>query len=172
MRAVRRGVGWSGMGLLAVLLTGCGFQLRGQAQLPPELRVTYVQSQQGVGMPPGVLSRRLQSLLARNGVTVTRDPAQATATITILNEGSGRRTVAADRFDIKRAYFLVYYAAYRVTLANGKTLITDEGLSANRSLLFDENRVLGFEAAQESLVDSMADDLAWQIIRRLQAIKS
>jgi LPS-assembly lipoprotein len=31
--------------------------------------------------------------------------------------------------------------------------------------------VLGFEAAQESLADSMADDLAWQIIRRLQALK-
>ena len=172
MRAVRRGVGWSGMGLLAVLLTGCGFQLRGQAPLPPELRVTYVQSQQAVGVPPGVLSRRLQALLASNGVTVTRDPAQATATITILNEGSGRRTVAADRFDIKRKYFLVYDATYQVTLANGKTLVATESLSANRSLLFDENRVLGFEAAQESLVDSMADDLAWQIIRRLQAVKS
>ncbi len=163
----------SGVGLLLVLLlAGCGFQLRGQAQLPPELAVTYVQSQQAIGMPPGILSRKLPLLLASNGVTVTRDPAQATATITILREGSGRRAVAADRFDIKRVYWLVYSVAYQVTLANGKTLIAEEGLSANRALLFDENRVLGFEAAQESLVDSMADDLAWQIIRRLQAIKS
>ncbi|MFZ1639990.1 MAG: LPS assembly lipoprotein LptE [Candidatus Contendobacter sp.] len=163
----------SGVGLLLVLLlAGCGFQLRGQAQLPPELAVIYVQSQQAIGMPPGILSRKLPLLLASNGVTVTRDPAQATATITILREGSGRRAVAADRFDIKRVYWLVYSVAYQVTLANGKTLIAEEGLSANRALLFDENRVLGFEAAQESLVDSMADDLAWQIIRRLQAIKS
>jgi LPS-assembly lipoprotein len=162
----------SGIVLTALLLTGCGFQLRGQAQLPPELAVTYVQSQQAIGAPPGTLSRRLQLLLAGNGVTVTRDPAQATATVTILSEGSGRRAVAADRFDIKRVYFLAYYATYQVTLANGKTLIPAEGLSANRALLFDENRVLGFEAAQESLVDSMADELAWQIIRRLQAVKS
>ena len=167
-----RWIVWSGIGLWVLLLAGCGFQLRGQAQLPPELRVTYVQSQHATFTPPGALGRKLSLLLASNGVTVTRDPTQATATITILNEVSGRRTVAADRFDIKREYFLVYYAAYRVTLANGKTLITDEGLSANRSLLFDENRVLGFEVAQESLVDSMADDLAWQIIRRLQAVKS
>ncbi len=172
MNVVRRGIGWSGMGLLALLSAGCGFQLRGQAQLPPELRVTYVQSQQAVGVPPGILSRRLQSLLASNGVTVTRDPAQATATITILNENSGRRTMAADRFDIKREYWVAYSAAYQVTLANGKTLIPLEGLNANRALLFDENRVLGFEAAQESLVDNMADELAWQIIRRLQAVKS
>jgi LPS-assembly lipoprotein len=155
--------------LLALLaLASCGFQLRGQADLPPELRVTYVQSAPGI-TPPGSVSRKLPVLLAGNGVTVTRDPAQATATITILREGSGRRTVAADRFDIKRQYFLAYDVAYRVTLANGQTLIPDEGLSASRTLLFDENRVLGFESAQESLVDNMADDLAWQIIRRLQA---
>ena len=69
-------------------------------------------------------------------------------------------------------YFLAYDAAYQVTLANGKTLIPLEGLSVNRTLLFDENQVLGFEAAQEILVDSMAEDLAWQIVRRLQAIGS
>ena len=30
----------------------------------------------------------------------------------------------------------------------------------------------GAEAAQESLTDSMAEDMAWQILRRLQAVKS
>ncbi len=162
----------NGLGLIALLVTGCGFQLRGQAQLPPELSVTYVQSQQAIGTPPGVLNRKLQSLLASNGVTVTRDPAQAMAIITILREGSGRRTVAADRFDVKREYLLAYDAIYEVKLANGKTLIAAEGVGASRALLFDENRVLGFEAAQEFLVDSMAEDLAWQIIRRLQAVRS
>ncbi|MCP5159849.1 MAG: hypothetical protein H6975_10635 [Gammaproteobacteria bacterium] len=158
----------SGLGLALLALAGCGFQLRGQAQLPPEMRVTYVQSQPGVGMPPGSVSRKLPLLLANHGVTVTHDPAQATATLTIVRENSGRRTVAADRSDIKRLYFLVYDVAYQVTLANGQTLIPLEGFSVNRTLLFDENRVLGFEAAQESLVDNMAEDLAWQIIRRLQ----
>lgn len=158
--------------LAAWLLAGCGFQLRGQAQLPPEMSVTYVQSQQAIGVPPGTLSRKLQLLLASNGVTVARDPAQATATVTILNEGNGRRAVAADRLDIKRVYSLVYYASYQITLANGKILIPAETVTTNRSLLFDQNQVLGFEAAQEFLVDSMADELAWQIIRRLQAVRS
>ncbi len=162
----------SSLGLWMLLLGGCGFQLRGQAQLPPELSVVYLQSQTTVGTPPGALSRKLRLLLANSGVTLTRDPAQAKATITILREGSGRRVVAVDRINVKRQYFLAYDAAYQVTLANGKTLIPLEGLSANRTLLFDENAVLGFEAAQEILVDSMAEDLAWQIVRRLQAISS
>ncbi len=167
-----RGVVVSVALLAMVLLAGCGFQLRGQARLPPELSAVYVQSQQAIGVPPGPVSRTLRRLLAGNGTTVTRDPAQATATITILREGSGRRVVATDRLNVKRQYFLAYDAAYQVTLANGKTLIPLEGLSANRTLLFDENQVLGFEAAQEALVDSMAEDLAWQIIRRLQSIGS
>lgn len=161
----------TGWVLIVLVLAGCGFQLRGQVQLPPELAVVSVQSQRAIGVPPGTLSRKLPLLLASNGVTVTRDPTQATATLTILNEGSGRRAVAADRFDIKRQYFLVYYATYQVTLANGKTLIPAEGISTNRTLLFDENQVLGFEASQEFLADSMAEDLAWQILRRLQAAK-
>lgn len=170
-RAVR---GWLlrwGSGLALLCLAGCGFQLRGQAQLPPELAVTYVQSQRGIGLPPGPLTRKLALLLASNGVTVTRDPAQATATITLLHEDTGRRAVAADRFDLKREYRLAYSVAYQVALANGKFLIAGETLNAQRALLFDENRVLGFEAAQDSLIDSMADDLAWQIVRRLQAVK-
>lgn len=160
----------SGLGIGLLLLAGCGFQLRGQSSLPPAMSVTYVQSQTGVGMPPGVLSRRLQLALRGSGVTVTRDPAQATAILTILGEGSGRRVMAADRFDVKRKYALVYNAAFQVTLPDGQVLLPAESISANRTLLFDENRILGFEAATESLVDNMADDLAWQIIRRLQAV--
>lgn len=154
-----------------LLMAGCGFHLRSQVEWPPELRVVSVQSQQGIGMPPGALNRRLRLALAGSGVAVTSDPTQATAILTILSESSGRRTVAADRLDIKREHFVVYSAAYELKLANGKVLIPAEGISANRVLLFDENRVLGFENAQESLVDNMVDDLAWQIVRRLQAVK-
>ncbi len=166
-----RWIVFSGTALVALLLAGCGFQLRGQASLPPAMSVTYVQSQTGIGTPPGVLSRRLPLALQGSGVTVTRDPAEATAIVTILGEGSGRRVMAADRFDVKRKYALVYSATFQVALADGQVLVPPESISANRSLLFDENRILGFEAALESLEDNMADDLAWQIIRRLQVVQ-
>ena len=160
-------------GVMAVLLlAACGFQPRGQAQLPPELAVLYIQSQTAIATPPGLVSRKLRTLLASSGVTVVSDPAQATATLVVLRESDGRRTVSADRFDVKREYILAYDVSYEVRLVNGKVLVPAESLIANRALLFDENQVLGFEAAQEALVNSMAEDLAWQIIRRLQALKS
>ena len=158
--------------VLVLLLAACGFQPRGQAQLPPELAVLYIQSQTAIATPPGLVSRKLRTLLASSGVTVVSDPAQATATLVVLRESDGRRTVSADRFDVKREYILAYDVSYEVRLVNGKVLVPAESLIANRALLFDENQVLGFEAAQEALANSMAEDLAWQIIRRLQALKS
>ena len=158
--------------VLVLLLAACGFQPRGQAQLPPELAVLYIQSQTAIATPPGLVSRKLRTLLASSGVTVVSDPAQATATLVVLRESDGRRTVSADRFDVKREYILAYDVSYEVRLGNGKVLLPAESLIANRALLFDENQVLGFEAAQEVLANSMAEDLAWQIIRRLQALKS
>ena len=155
-----------------LLLVGCGFQLRGQVQLPPEFSVVYVKTQQPTGSPPGAVSRKLRLLLANNNVTLTTDPAQAKAIITILREDDGRRVMATDRYSIKREYFLAYAAVYQVTLADGRLLIPPEGIDASRTLLFDENEVLGFENAQESLIDNMADDLAWQILRRLQTVGS
>jgi LPS-assembly lipoprotein len=158
--------------VLVLLLAACGFQPRGQAQLPPELAVLYIQSQTAIATPPGLVSRKLRTLLASSGVTVVSDPAQATATLVVLRESDGRRAVSADRFDVKREYILAYDVSYEVRLGNGKVLLPAESLIANRALLFDENQVLGFEAAQEVLANSMAEDLAWQIIRRLQALKS
>ncbi|MBK8535151.1 MAG: hypothetical protein IPL59_08450 [Candidatus Competibacteraceae bacterium] len=71
------------------MLAGFGFQLRGQAQLPPEMAADLCTKPAGLGVPPGVLSLKLQqTLLANNGVTVTRDPDQATATLTILREAA------------------------------------------------------------------------------------
>ena len=155
--------------LLAFLLSGCGFQLRGPVSLPPQMRITYVQTPASL-TPPGSLSQQLPQALARGGVTVTRNPAEATATITIGRETSGRRTMAADRFDIKRQYFLTYEVIYRVTLANGQALTGDESMNATRTLVFDENRVLAFEEAQDIMIEDMARELTWQIVRRLEAI--
>ena len=158
------------LGVMALWLVGCGFQLRGAVDWPAPLQVIYIQSQTGIGIPPGPLSRRLPAVLAASGITVTRDPTQARAILTLLNDDSGRRVVAADPRDIKREYDLVSSVVYQLTLPDGKALTPGESLSVQRHLLFDENRVLGFEAAQDTLIADMADDLAWQLVRRLRAL--
>jgi LPS-assembly lipoprotein len=163
------------IGLATPFIVCCGFHLRSAVHFPPEFKIIYVQQQvqnSSGNFYRSLLCRKLESLITSSrNIAITNDPSQATAIINIMREDSGRRTVAANNSDIKREYALAYSAVYEVKLASGKILITAEIISANRSLLFDENQVLGFENAQESMVESMAEDLAWQIIRRLQAIK-
>ncbi len=163
------------IGLVIPLIVCCGFQLRSQVHFSPEFKVIYVQQQVRNGSGNfyrSVLCRKLESLIASSGdIAVTDNPSQAIAIINIMSEDSGRRTIAVNNSDVKREYALVYSAVYEVQLTSGKILIAAESISANRALLFDENQVLGFENAQESMIESMAEDLAWQIIRRLQDIK-
>lgn len=164
------------LGLLLLLLSGCGFKLRGQAQLPPEMATTYLKTNRPAGSSPSELALTLERVLKANGVTVTTDPAAATATLEILQEGVSRRTIAAGTTISTgqttaqiREFTLKYDVNYRVTLANGKVLIPQATASVSRDMVYNEARVLGKEAGEEILLRDMASDLARSIIRRLQA---
>jgi outer membrane lipopolysaccharide assembly protein LptE/RlpB len=108
-----------------------------------------------------------------NGVKVTADPKEATATLEILKETVRRRTLAAGSSVTEsanlREYTFSYQVDYRVTLADGKKLIPQETLSTSRNLFTDESKVLGKTAGEEILIKDMVSDVAHSIILRLQA---
>jgi outer membrane lipopolysaccharide assembly protein LptE/RlpB len=109
-----------------------------------------------------------------NGVKVTADPKEATATLEILKETIRRRTLAAGSRSVTesanlREYTFSYEVDYQVTLADGKKLIPQETLSTSRNLFADESKVLGKTAGEEILIKDMVSDVARSIILRLQA---
>lgn len=158
------------------MLANCGFHLRGQARLPPELAVTYIKAQRAPGSPSGNLAGSLERTLQANGVEVTTDQKAATATLEILQEGLRSRALAAGTQATSttqgqiREYTLTYSVNYQVTRADGSKLISPETLSASRNLLYDETKVLGRAAGEEILVREMVSDLARSILLRLQAV--
>jgi LPS-assembly lipoprotein len=162
------------LGVLLVLLGGCGFKLRGQAQLPPELAVTYLKAYRPPGAQPGDLPAALERSLVANGVKVTAEPQSATATLEILQEAVRSRALAAGSRESTakgeiREYALQFDVTYQVTLADGKKLIPPQTLSASRNMLYDESKVLGRAAGEEILIRDMVNDIARSIILRLQA---
>lgn len=151
--------------LLASLLVGCGFHLRGQAQLPPAMAVTYIKTEN----PHSSLTRALRSALEASGVEVTTEPEAATATIEILNEVLRRRTLAVGLRGEERDYELRYEVRYAVSLADGSQPILEGTIDTSRNLLYAETDVLGRAEGEEMAIRDMSSDLAWSIIRRLQA---
>jgi outer membrane lipopolysaccharide assembly protein LptE/RlpB len=109
-----------------------------------------------------------------NGIQVTADPKEATATLQILRETIRRRTLAASSHVTEsaslREYTFSYDVDYQVTLTDGKKLIPQETLSTSRNLFTDESKVLGKTAGEEILIKDMVSDVARSIILRLQAV--
>jgi LPS-assembly lipoprotein len=149
-----------------ILLSGCGFQLRGAAYLPPELSHTYID---GVS-PYSNLATNLRQQLRANGVETVEDRSQATATLRIISNNHGRRVLAVDDKGKVREYQLYTILSFEVKGIKNKLLLDNQTLTLTRDFVFDENNVLGKVAEAELLREDMEDDLARLILYRLQAI--
>jgi LPS-assembly lipoprotein len=164
--------GWLAVLLLALLLTGCGFKLRGQSDLPPVLAKTYIKTNQPAGAPPSTLAQTLARLLASNRAQILTSPEQATAIIEILKEESKTRTLAANRSGNVREYTLTYSVEYRVTRANGTVLLAHDQITSSRDLIYSETAVLGKQEGENLALRELENDAARTLLRRLEALKA
>jgi LPS-assembly lipoprotein len=154
--------------LLLVMLTGCGFTLRGQAQLPPAMAKTYIRDVRPVGAPPSALANTLRQFLASSGVEVVNDPQAATAMLEIFNEGTRRRTLAAGPEGDFREYTFTYSVNFRATATDTKTVLSDGNITKFRDVIYAESDVLGKQEGEQIALQEMQADAAQTIIRRLE----
>jgi len=139
--------------LSLTLLVSCGFKLRGQVELPPDMAVTYINVGGSPTTPPSELGFALRRVLETNGAVVTTDPAEATANLVVLRDDVRRRLVAASPGGVEREYTLTYTVDYRVTRADGSPL-AEGNVSLSRDLLYPDAAVLGREEGEDQVVRS------------------
>jgi LPS-assembly lipoprotein len=156
--------------LLALLIAGCGFKLRGEADLPPELAKTYINSNRPPGAPPSSLGRTLNDLLVANGVEVTKTPQGATAIIELLDERIRRRIVASDSIGDTREYTFTLEVDYRVAMPNGRPLLAMDTIRLSRDIIYAESEVLGRQEGEAITLREMESSAAQAIVRRLETI--
>ncbi len=156
--------------LLVLVLTGCGFKLRGQAQLPPAMRLTYIKVNRPPDTHPGGLEQTLTDLLQANGVQLTTDPKQATAILEILNEVNNESLIATTNQGLSRLYSLNYQVTYRVVLPDGKILLPQTQTGASRDILYPESAVLDKAQGAQIAQHSMQYEAARFMLYRLEAL--
>lgn len=162
---------WGLLGLLVLaLISGCGFRLRGQAELPPAMRVTYVKVNHPPGIPPGTLERTLKDFLKTNGAEVVTDPKQATAILEIVDEDKSNRVVATNRQGNTRVWTLTYLVNYRVLLPDGKVLLPQTAASVSRNVTYPESAVLSRGQGETVAYRDMEYELVRAIFFRLEAL--
>lgn len=150
---------------VTVLLSACGFHLRGAVELPPELQETYLQS----GNPYTGMARALRNELQAAGATIMESSEQATAILTVVGERSENRILSVGSTGKATEYELFEEVVFSVSDVEGNVLIEPQTLRMIRALVFDENELLGKIREAEQIHIEMRRSLARQIITRIGA---
>lgn len=151
---------------LLFALNACGFHLRGQVQLAPQLSKVYIEG----GSPYDPLVRDLTRALTGAGATVVEDPQSATAVLQILNNSGDRRVLSVRSTGKVQEYELYQTFTFRVRDAAGKELLAAQPLELTREYLFDANDVLSTSNEEETLRRDMRRDLVRLAMLRLEAL--
>ena len=153
--------------LLPLLLAACGFQLRGDADLPEEMARTHM----AIDDPYSTLARRVQTMLEQNGVKFVA-PGQATAILEIPeNRVLTQVLTIADNARV-REYRISHTVQFRLTDADGNELMEMQTFRQTREISFDEQKILASSREQEYLKEDLAENLARQMVNRLESISA
>jgi len=151
--------------ILALLLASCGFHLQGRQPLPAQFAYTYVDTKD----EQTDFVQDLRKALIASKVNVIRTKGSAGATITVHDDELTERILSVSARNIPTEYELTYRVKFSV-VAEGKTLIDNEEISATRDISFDEAQLLAKEREQEILRAALARDLVALVMRRIAAL--
>jgi len=149
----------------ALVLSACGFQLRGTAPLP--FTTLYVQA------PPtsqfAVQVKR--AVLAGSGTRITDRPEQAEAILQILNELQEKQILSLSGAGRVSEFKLRYRVSFRLTDAKNHEHIPATEIVLVRDFTYNNDQALSKEAEETLLYRDMRSDAVQQMVRRLQSAK-
>lgn len=151
--------------LLASLVSGCGFHLRGTVVLPESLRTVMVSS------PDAELRDAIVDGLEANNVIVVESPTTDSAHVNVTNSDIRREVRTIDDRGKATGYVLILSANYEVVDSTGKELIKPSTANARRDYNFNEDQLLSATREEELLHEEMREDLAQSILRRMSRIR-
>ncbi len=149
--------------LLLLALAGCGFQLRGTAELPFE--TLYVPAGGGIALD---IKRNIQS---GTRTAVVDDPKRAQALLEFTEEAREKHILSLTAAGRVREFQLRYRVGFRVHDGKGGVFLAPSTLQLTRDVTFNDSEVLAKETEEQLLYRDMQFDMVQQIMRRLSAAK-
>ena len=147
----------------AVLVTGCGFQLRGVANLPYETMY--------VDLPPSSLigAELKRTLRAGTKTRIVEDRSEAEAVLIPVREARTKIILSLSSSGRVREFRLRYAFEFRVADRQGRDLIAPVILVIERDFPFNDSQVLAKETEEALQYRDMQSDMVQQVLRRIEA---
>jgi LPS-assembly lipoprotein len=150
----------------ALLLSGCGFRLRGEATLPFES--IYVQ---GAAASPFTIQLK-RSITSGTQARIADRPGDAQVVLQIMNEQQEKEILALSGGGRVREFYLRYRVTYRLTDSKRTTeYIAPSEIVLRRELTYSDAEALAKESEEMLLFRDMQTDAARQLLFRLQVVK-
>lgn len=147
-----------------LLLTACGYHLRGHIDLPDRAKVVYLE-----GVDRGqVFGQQFTELLGFAGATVTNDRNQAGSVLHVMRAQHERRQMALNRAGKANAFELIYRMDYEVVTPKGEVLLAPQELELSRQYFVDQQFPLGQGEQESELRAEMEQEAAQTLLRRLR----
>ncbi len=154
--------------LTLALLSGCGFHLRGAAEVRLPVKSLYI------GLPTNSPLRVaiVRNIEAAGGTEIVNDPKQAEAVMEVVLPEKRERVLLSLNGEGQPVEFtLLYRFSFHVRDNNEHELIPVTALTLKRDMSFNSSFALAKEQEADNLYRDMQQDLALQILRRLSAMK-
>ncbi|MHB1093477.1 LPS-assembly lipoprotein LptE [Thiobacillus sp.] len=149
----------------ALLVAGCGFQLRRSDGIP--FASLYVDAPSG-----SVVAQHIRNSLTRNKTTrLAPSASEAEAILKLTQEEHTKVILSLSGAGRVTEYRLGLRLVYSVLGKAGRNLVAPEAIELSRDITYDDTRVLAKGAEEQLLYRDMDDNAAQRIVRRLQAIK-
>jgi len=148
----------------AVVLSACGFQLRGQQNYAFKRLLV-------VGAPP-VVAARLTRMIEGGSDTVIVKIANDADAILHVSELRGQNTLTLNQYGAVKEYQLNYSMSYTLTGVDGTLLIAPSVISLNRAMTYSDQYTNAKMQESDILYADMQNDSVDQLMRRFAIVRS
>lgn len=149
---------------LAMLMSGCGFQLRGTGATDFALQELGLSARNSYGET----TKAVREALERNGVAV-RDGARYR--LDLVSESEQQRTASYTSAARSAEQELTTRVDYRIQGPQGLTLLQDQ-VEVRKVYVYDQNNLIGSSQEAEQLRDEMRREAVQQLMMRLQHLNT
>ncbi len=151
---------------IMLLLTACGWHLRGLLDLSPQLKQVYIKTR----TPNSPLVFELKQLLRANHATVVSDPNLAKSIVILSPLRIQNRLTSQTGGGEAGQYTLTMSITFSVRSSNGKVLLPDTLIQASRQYNSNASQVLSNNSKINTLSRQMRSQIANSIVNQLAKI--
>jgi LPS-assembly lipoprotein len=154
------------LAFMAVLLAGCGFHLRKEAQMPASMKKVHIQ----IGDANSPLAKDLAKALPRSGTVMVDEVGPDIAIMNISANAFSTDVLSVGGNARASEYSLRYHVEFEVQDAAGTSLLPKQTIELSREFTFDASQALGVAAETDLLTQELERDMVQTILRRLEAL--